>query len=98
MLSLHVQPRASRDEVVGVRGDRLKLRITAPPVDGSANAHLVRYLARQFCVPKSQVEILSGESGRDKRLAIRQPREIPAWLSGAPGYCASPSTAPQASQ
>jgi uncharacterized protein (TIGR00251 family) len=55
ILDLHVQPRASRDEIVGVIGDRLKVRITAPPVDGKANQHLIAYLAKQFRVAKSDL-------------------------------------------
>lgn len=80
ILRLRVQPRASRDELV-LQGEQLRLRITAPPVDGKANTHLCSYLASLFGVAKSRVEILSGESGRDKRVRIRQPAKIPPALA-----------------
>lgn len=80
ILELHVQPRASRDEVAGVHGERLKIRLTAPPVGGRANTQLVRFLAGSFRVPTTAVSIESGASGRDKRVAIRAPRSIPPWL------------------
>ncbi|HEX7029010.1 MAG TPA: DUF167 family protein [Gammaproteobacteria bacterium] len=78
LLRLHVQPRASRDEIAGVHGDALKVRITAPPVDGKANAHLVRYLADEFGVPAGAVELVAGATGRRKLFRIRAPRRLPA--------------------
>lgn len=77
LLTLRVQPRASRDELVGPLGDALKVRITAPPVDGKANEHLIRFLAKAFGVPRSAVELLSGDTGRDKRFCIRAPSRLP---------------------
>jgi uncharacterized protein (TIGR00251 family) len=69
--ALRVQPRASRNGFAGVLGDAIKLAITAPPVDGKANQAVIDYLADWFRVPKSSVVIVSGESGRNKRIAIR---------------------------
>ena len=77
ILDLKVQPRASRDEFAEILGDRLKVRISAPPVDGKANAHLVKFVARSFKVSKSAVTILSGETGRDKRLSVHAPKHLP---------------------
>ena len=57
VLRLYIQPKASRDSIVGVHGDELKVAITAPPVDGQANSHLVKFLGKQFRVAKSQVVI-----------------------------------------
>ena len=82
ILTLRIQPKASRDEVAGSHGEAIKIRITAPPVEGKANAHLIAFLAKQFRVPKSQVELLSGESGRDKVVRVHAPRELPAWVGG----------------
>jgi uncharacterized protein (TIGR00251 family) len=76
-LDIHVQPGASRDMLDGIHGERLKIRITAPPVDGRANTHLVRFLAGVFAVPRRQVIMTAGESGRRKRIHIRQPRALP---------------------
>jgi len=80
VLDCHVQPRASRTEVAGVHGERLKLRVAAPPVDDAANKALIAFLAKAFKVPKGHIELLSGASGRDKRVAIAAPRRIPEWL------------------
>lgn len=77
LLALLIQPKASRDQFQGLHGDELKLAITAPPVDGQANAHLIKFLAKQFKVAKGQVSLLKGELGRHKLLAIDAPRQIP---------------------
>ena len=77
LLALLIQPKASRDQFQGLHGDELKLAITAPPVDGQANAHLIKFLAKQFKVAKGQVSLLKGELGRHKLLAIDTPRQIP---------------------
>ncbi|MDD5034201.1 MAG: DUF167 family protein [Methylococcaceae bacterium] len=76
-MDIHVQPRASKDEIVGLHGDRLKVRITAPPVDGKANKHLVDFLAELFGVGKANVILIAGEKGRDKRFRIDKPKRLP---------------------
>lgn len=81
VLQVLIQPRASKDEVVGPHGDQLKIRITAPPVDGKANQHLTRFLAKTFRVAKSQIHIESGETGRHKRVRILAPQQLPAFLT-----------------
>lgn len=80
LLTLKVQPKASKDELLW-HGEQLKARITAPPVDGRANAHLQAWLAKLFGVSKSQVTLLSGETGRNKRLRIASPRQVPDLLN-----------------
>ncbi len=69
-LEVWVQPRASRDEVAGLQGEALKVRITAPPVDGEANAALVRFLAKRLGVPRGAVTVVRGQTGRRKTLRI----------------------------
>jgi uncharacterized protein len=69
--ALRVQPRASRNAIAGVMGDAVKLAITAPPVDGKANQAVVEYLAELFDVAKSSIAIVSGETGRNKLIAVR---------------------------
>ena len=81
LLWVRAQPKASRDGFAEVLGDAIKLRITAPPVDGKANRHIVAWLAKQFGVPKSAVHVESGESSRRKRIRICSPRRIPEALS-----------------
>ena len=76
VLLVRVQPRASRDQIVGVEADRLKVRITAAPVDGQANAQLLKLLAKAFGVAKSAIIIETGETARDKRVRIRAPRRL----------------------
>ena len=78
LLKLYIQPKASRDQIVGPHGDELKVAITAPPVDGKANAHLSKYLAKQFKVPKSSIVIEKGELGRHKQVRIIAPKLLPA--------------------
>ncbi|KGK12823.1 DUF167 family protein YggU [Vibrio navarrensis] len=77
MLRLYIQPKASRDKILGLHGDELKIAITAPPVDGKANAHLAKMLAKMFKVAKSLVEIEKGELGRHKQVRIHAPTQIP---------------------
>nr|WP_318383029.1 DUF167 family protein YggU [uncultured Enterobacter sp.] len=77
VLRLYIQPKASRDSIVGLHGDEVKVAITAPPVDGQANAHLIKFLAKQFRVAKSQVVIEKGELGRHKQVKIVHPQQIP---------------------
>ncbi|EGA69289.1 hypothetical protein VISI1226_18936 [Vibrio sinaloensis DSM 21326] len=77
VIRLYIQPKASRDKIVGLHGDELKVAITAPPVDGKANAHLSKYLAKQFKVAKGLIDIEKGELGRHKQLWICSPAQIP---------------------
>ena len=69
-IALHIQPRASRTEVIGAHGDALKIRLAAPPVDGEANEELVRFLAKTLGVPKSAVTIVRGATGRKKVVRV----------------------------
>ena len=81
VLRLYIQPKASRDQIVGLHGDELKVAITAPPVDGQANAHLQKFIAKQFRLAKSHVVIEKGELGRHKQVRISQPQQIPEVVS-----------------
>ncbi|MEY4762093.1 MAG: hypothetical protein RLZZ200_1949 [Pseudomonadota bacterium] len=65
-----MQPRASKNEVVGLHDGCLKLRITAPPVEGAANEAVVRLVAASLDIPRRQVRLVSGQSGRRKVLEI----------------------------
>lgn len=76
-LRILVQPKASKDEIVGTVGDELKVRIKAPPVDGAANQTLVKFLSKVFKVPKSHIHIISGDTSRHKRLRIEAPKRLP---------------------
>ena len=69
-LRLRIQPRASREEVAGVSGDTIRIRLTAPPVDGAANEALVRFLSDRLRVPRSAIELVAGMAGRTKLVAV----------------------------
>ena len=77
ILDCHLQPKASSDEFAGLHGDRLKIRLTAPPVEGEANAHLMAFLAKAFGISKSQVSLISGELNRQKRVRLHSPKKLP---------------------
>ena len=63
---VHVQPRASRSEIVGFHGEAIKVRLTAPPVENAANEELVSLLARALRLPSNAVRIVAGARGRSK--------------------------------
>lgn len=71
LLNLHVQPRASRNELVGLQGDALKVRFTSPPVDGAANRLCIEFFAKLMGIPKRDVLLVSGDKSRHKRLLFR---------------------------
>lgn len=81
ILELRVQPRASSNGFAGLFGERLRVRLNTPPVDGRANAALIEYLAEVFAVPRSRVQIERGHTDRNKRVRILQGAEIPAPLA-----------------
>jgi uncharacterized protein (TIGR00251 family) len=81
ILQVLLQPKASSNQWVGPVEGRMKIRLTAPPVEGQANSQLIEFLAKQFKVPKSQVQLLSGEQARQKTLQIQAPRLLPAILA-----------------
>jgi uncharacterized protein (TIGR00251 family) len=69
-IDVRVIPRANRTQASGERDGRLLVRLAAPPVDGAANAALIEYLSELFDVPRRAVRIVSGERGRQKRVAV----------------------------
>jgi uncharacterized protein (TIGR00251 family) len=70
LFSVHVQPRASRNEVCGVQGDEIKLRLTAPPVEDAANMLCIEYIAKLLGIAKSRVSITSGAKSRHKAIKV----------------------------
>jgi uncharacterized protein len=69
-LVVHVVPRAKRTEVAGRHGGAIKIKLKAPPVDGAANAELVRFVAEQLDIPRGAVTVTAGHTGRRKTLEI----------------------------
>ena len=76
-LKIFLQPKASKDYIAGIHDDELKITITAPPVDGQANAHLLKFLSKSFKVPKSSIILEKGELSRHKQVWIPEPKLIP---------------------
>ena len=81
LLRLVLQPKASRDKFIGLLGDELKIAITAPPVDGKANAHLIKFLSKQFKVPKGAITVEKGLLNRHKLVRINKPKQTPAFFT-----------------
>lgn len=69
-INVRVVPKASRSEVVGMHDGVLRVRIAAPPVDGAANAELIRVLAKHFGVKKSLIKIVRGETSKTKVVKV----------------------------
>ena len=88
LLDLLVQPRAARTEVTGLHNGRLKLRLTAPPVEGTANTALVQFLADRLGLPRSAVDVARGTSGRHKTIRIQAGDDLASRLSGLVGTSA----------
>jgi len=76
-LLLHVQPRASRTGFAGIHDGKIRLRTTAPPVDGKANKEIIAFLSRQFRTAKSNIRLLRGDTSREKLFAITGVRQVP---------------------
>ena len=71
VLKIFVLPRSSKNMLAGRHGDALKVKLTAPPVEGAANKMCISFLARQLGLPKSALEIVSGHTGRTKLVLVR---------------------------
>jgi uncharacterized protein (TIGR00251 family) len=88
ILTVHVQPKASTTECVGIHGAAIKIRVAAPPADGAANDELIRFLALQLSIPSTSVQIHSGAGGRHKRVLINGAtvQQVMARLNLSPHY------------
>lgn len=69
-LQLHIQPRASNTEMAGLHGGAIKVRVKSPPVDGAANEELLRFLALTLRVPRNQLALIAGQTGRRKAIRV----------------------------
>ncbi len=70
LLSLHVQPRARKNEITGIHDKAIKLRLTAPPVDGRANKAVRAFIAEKLGIPRASVMIKSGNKSREKQILL----------------------------
>ena len=73
VLSVYVQPGASKSEIVGLHGDALKIRVAAPAVDGQASKSLIRFLAGALAIPQKSIRLTRGQQSRNKLIAISAP-------------------------
>ena len=80
ILSIAVQPQASNNAMVGIHGQQIKVRLTAPPEEGKANQSLTKQLAQWFKVPVCQVSIAQGETSKRKIVHIKQPKILPDFI------------------
>lgn len=69
-IKIYLQPKASRNEIVGPYRDGIKVRVTAPPVEGKANEELLRFLAKEWRISLSHIEMIRGHHSREKTLRI----------------------------
>lgn len=83
ILELTVQPRASASSFVGPHGDRLRVRVRSPPVDGQANRCLLEFLAASFLTPRSRISLIRGARSRHKTVRIDSPGALPPDLAAA---------------
>jgi len=75
LLNLYVQPKSAKNAIAGLYKDALKIRITAPPTDNKANQMCLKFLAKELSLPKSSLEIVSGQTSRSKQIFIRYKNE-----------------------
>jgi len=80
ILDCRIQPKANEDCFSGIKSECLKIRITATPVDGKANKHLIKFLSKKFKTPQSNIEILRGQNSRDKLISITALKRLPPEL------------------
>ena len=73
VFKVHIQPKASKNAIVGLHDDALKIRLTAPPVDGAANKMCIHFLAKELGIPKSAIDIVAGQTSRNKYICISLP-------------------------
>lgn len=71
IFKVFVQPKSSKNAVVGLHDDALKIKLTAPPVDNAANAMCIKFLAKALSVSKSSVEIIAGHTSRNKQVLLK---------------------------
>jgi len=83
LLSVKLQPRASKNEISGPLGDELKIKVTAPPVDAAANQALIELLANKLDCPRSRVELIHGRTSRHKTVKLHgfTPEEVHEMIS-----------------
>lgn len=80
LIAVHAQPGAKKSEISGLHGDRLKVRIAAPPLDGRANEALIAFLAERLGLPRARLRVTKGQQGRAKLVEVADPAVDPERL------------------
>jgi uncharacterized protein (TIGR00251 family) len=75
VLTIKLQPKASSNEICGAQGNELRVKVTAPPVDGAANEALIRLLADELDCPRHQIQLLRGQTSRHKTIKVQGIKE-----------------------
>ena len=78
VFKVFVQPRSSKNKIVGIHGDALKVKVTAPPVAGAANKVCLKFLAKCLTTPYFRLEIISGQNSRSKQILLRSEQVPPS--------------------
>lgn len=81
ILAVRAQPGASKNAIVGVHDDALKVAIKAPPVDGAANKELIAFFSKEFKIPKSEIVLIAGQSAKRKRIKMPLSERLREFLS-----------------
>lgn len=81
LLTVNLQPRASKNEFVNTKNAPIKIRLTSSPVDNEANNHLIKFVAKEFGVTLTEVTIAKGLRNRKKLLCIKNPNKIPKQIT-----------------
>ena len=71
LISINVQPRSSKTEIIGMHQNSLKIKLTSPPVEGAANSLLIKFISKELGIAKSKIVLKSGEKSRQKKLIIK---------------------------
>jgi len=79
-LFINARPASSKNVIVGIFDNTLKIKVKAPAVDGAANKELVKFLSKQFKVPKSEILFVSGETQKRKRIRLPRSKLLEAWI------------------
>ncbi|CAB1277489.1 DUF167 family protein [Candidatus Nitrosacidococcus tergens] len=80
IVRIRLQPNARRNEILGIHANQLKIKITAPPIEGKANLYLINFLSKLFEVNKSRIDIVAGAMSRDKQIRIAGITTLPLEL------------------
>ena len=80
-LFITARPASSKNEFAGIYDDALKVKVKAPAVEGAANKELVKFLSKQFKVPKSDVRFVSGETSKRKRIRLPKTEKLEAFIA-----------------